>query len=174
MSVLVAAFKRLSAMPRGRIVLGVQLVTAVLVLFSAPIVNWLMEADSLSVFASDDYSDDHAARFATDGIPATEWLLPDGALGYIELSFGSKRTVHGVTVTNGHNLNFMDRAIKKARISVFDGDEVIEKHDVELPGIEPEHKQRRIELKGHRASRVRLEVLEFDGTGAALAELALD
>jgi len=173
MSVL-AAFKRLPAVQRGRIILGVQLTTAVLVLFSAPIINWLMEADSVGVFASNYYSDDHAARFATDGIPATEWLLPDGMLGYIELSFGSKRTIHGVTVTNGHNLNYMDRAIKKARISVFDGDEVVEKHDVELPGIEPDHRQRRIELKGHRASRVRLEVLEFDGLGAALAEFVVD
>jgi hypothetical protein len=171
---LLAAFKRLPAVQRGRIILGVQLTVAALALFSAPIVSWLMEADRVGVFASNYYSDDHAARFATDGIPATEWLLPDGVLGYIELSFGGKRTIHGVTVTNGHNLNYMDRAIRKARISVFDGDRVVEKHDIELPGIEPEHKQRRIQLKGHRASRVRLEVLEFDGTGAALAEIAVD
>lgn len=173
MSVL-AAFKRLPAVQRGRIILGLQLTTAVLVLFAAPIVEWLMKADSVDVSASSDYSDDHTARFATDGIPATEWLLPDGVLGYIELSFGSKRAIHGVTVTNGHNLNYMDRAIKKARISVFDGDKVVETHDIELPGIEPDHRQRRLELKGHRASRVRLEVLEFDGTGAALAEIVVD
>jgi len=171
---LLTAFKRLPAVQRGRIVVAVQLTIAVLVLFAAPIVNWLMAADSVGVYASNYYSDDHAARFATDGIPATEWLLPDGALGYIELSFGSKRIVNGVTVTNGHNLNYMDRALKKARISLFDGDKVIERHDIELPGIDPEHKPRRIKLKGYRASRVRLEVLEFDGTGAALAELVVD
>lgn len=173
MSVL-AAFKRLPAVTRGRIILAVQLTIAVLVLFSAPIVNWFMESDRVEVFASNFYSDDHAARFATDKYPATEWLLPDGTLGYIELTFGSKRAIHGVTVTNGHNLNYMDRAIKKARILVFSGDDVVEQHEVELPGIEGEYKSRRIELGGHRASRVRLEVLEFDGNGAALSELAVD
>jgi hypothetical protein len=171
---LLEAFKRLPAVRRGQIVLGVQLTIAVLVLFAAPIASWLMKADGVEVFATNFYSDDHAGRFATDGIPATEWLLPDGALGYIELTFGNKRTVNGVTVTNGHNLNYMDRALKKARITVFDGDKVVDKHDIELPGIEAEHKPRRIQLKGHRASRVRLEVLEFDGTGAALAEIVVD
>jgi len=173
MSVL-AAFKRLPAATRGRIILTVQLTIAMLVLFSAPIVNWFMESDRVEVFASNFYSDDHAARFATDKYPATEWLLPDGTLGYIELTFGSKRRIHGVTVTNGHNLNYKDRALKKARIVVFNGDDVVETHDLELPGVEAEYTPRRIELGGHRASRVRLEVIEYDGVGAALAEIAVD
>lgn len=170
----IEAFKRLTPAQRGRVILGIQLVVAVLVLFAAPIATWLMEGERVDVSASSYYSDDHAPRFATDGIPATEWLLPDGALGYMELTFNRKRPVHGVTITNGHNLNYMDRAIKKARIHVFDGDITIETHDVELPGIEPKHKPRRVNLSDQRATRVRLEVLEFDGTGAALAEFVVD
>ena len=171
---LISAFKRLPAVQRGRIVLGIQLLVAVLVLFAAPIATWLTEGERVEVSASSYYSDDHAPRFATDGLPATEWLLPDGALGYMELTFNRKRAVRGVILTNGHNLNYMDRAIKKARIHVFDGDKTVETHDIELPGIEPKHKPRRINLSNHRATRVRIEVLEFDGTGAALAEIVVD
>lgn len=170
---LIAAFKRLPPVQRGRIILGAQLVVAALVFFALPIVTWVNDSDRVDVSASSYYSDDHAARFATDGVPATEWLLPDGTLGYLELTFHSKRVIHGVTITNGHNLNYMDRAIRKARFYVYDGDKVLEQHDIELPGIQPEHKARKIDLDSHRATRVRLEVLEFDGTGAALAEIAV-
>jgi hypothetical protein len=170
---LIAAFKRLPPAQRGRIILGVQLVVAALVFFALPIITWVDESDRVEVSASSCYSDDHAARFATDGVPATEWLLPDGTLGYLELTFHSKRVISGVTITNGHNLHYMDRAIKKARIYVYDGDKVLEKHDVELPGIQPEHKARTIDLDNHRATRLRIEVLAFDGTGAALAEITV-
>jgi len=159
---------------RGRVVWALQLIALALAAFAAPIVTYVQASGRVSATASGAYDPDFDAEYAIDGILETEWCLPDGALGHLDLSFTRSRRVNSVYLTNGHNRHYLDRAIVKARIIVLDGDRVVERHDVELPGIEPEHKTRRIELRGHRATGVRLEVTEFAGSGAALAEIRVE
>jgi len=173
MSVL-AVLKQSYAAHRNRIILGLQLATLALAFFATPIVNWLLEGNVTTVTASADYSDDHAPEFAFDGIQTTEWLLPDGTLGYLELSFSRKRAIHRVFLTNGHNPNYLDRAIRKATVFVYDGDQIIDEHEVDFPGIEPEYTRRRVELRGKRATRVRLDVTQVAGNGAALSEISVE
>lgn len=166
--------RRLSARARDRVILALQLGALVLAFFATPLLNYVLEADSITAEASAAYSEDLEAAMAIDGNPDTEWCLPDGTLGYIDLTFSHRRRVDAVVITNGHNRTYMDRAIRRARLSLYDDERVIEQHDVEFPGIEPQHKQRRIALQGKRATRLRLEVTEFAGTGAALAELRVE
>jgi hypothetical protein len=158
---------------RKRIVLSVQMTVLMLATFAAPIVHYVREQGHVTVTASSSYAPEYDAEMAYDGVLETEWCLPDQALGFIEFSFASSRRVNSLDITNGHNTTYQDRAIKKARILVYNGDKVVEKHHLELPGIEPVHKRRRVTLGGHRATRVKIEVLEFDGNGAALSEVAI-
>jgi hypothetical protein len=166
--------KLLTPKHRGLVVLGLQLVALVLAFFALPITRYFIEADRIEASASAAYSDEFDAQMAIDGDPATEWCLPDGTLGTIDLKFHRKRRVDAVWITNGHNRHYLDRAIRKARLVLYDGARAIERHDIELPGIEPLHTRRRIELTGQRGTRLRLEVLSFAGSGSALAELSIE
>jgi len=150
-----------------------QLITLALAAFAAPIFSYCTEEDRVDVIASNYYGPDYEPRQAIDGLSGTEWLLPDGTLGYIDLVLNRRRRIDGVEIINGHNMQFMDRAIRKARVIVFDGSHELERHDIELPGIEPDLTPRRVELGGHRANRVRLEITEVAGNGAALAEIRI-
>jgi hypothetical protein len=161
-------------MTKSRLVLGAQLLGLALAFFATPIVRFFLEADQIDATASSSYSDEFEAQMVLDGDPNTEWCLPDGTLGYIDLAFKHGRHVHAVRLTNGHNRQYKDRAITKAQIVVYYDDNVVERHDVELPGIESDHKERRVELKGRWATRVRLEVLAYAGNGGALAELHVE
>lgn len=163
----------MDAKRRKRLVLSVQIGVLSLALFAAPIVDFIRDQGRITVTASSSYAPEFDPEMAMDGVLDTEWCLPDNSLGYIEFSFSSSRRVNSLDITNGHNTTYKDRAIKKARIVVYDGDRVVEKHDLELPGIEPKHKRRRVTLSGHRATRLKIEVLEFDGLGSALSEVAI-
>lgn len=166
--------KRLSPQQRGRVILGLQLAALAIAFFALPIVRYATEADHVEAYASAAYSEEFDAPMAIDGDPVTEWCLPDGELGTLNLVFNRKRRIDAVSITNGHNRHYMDRAIKKARLTLYDGKRVLEAHDIELPGIEPQHKPRRIALSGERATRLQLEIKEFDGTGSALAEIQVE
>lgn len=166
--------KRLTPKQRGLVVLGAQLLALALAFFALPIARYFMEADLIEASASAAYSEEFDAQMAIDGDPATEWCLPDGTLGTLDLKFHRKRRVDAVWITNGHNRHYMDRAIRKAKLVLYDGGRAVERHEIELPGIEPLHTRRRIELTGQRGTRLRLEVLEFAGSGSALAELSVE
>jgi len=158
---------------RKWIVLSVQIAILALALFAAPLADFIRDQGRVTVTASSSYAPEFDAEMAMDGVLATEWCLPDNTLGYIEFTFASSRRVNSMDITNGHNTTYKDRAIKKARIVVYNGDKVVEKHALELPGIEQQHKRRRVRLGGNRATRVRIEVLEFAGLGSALSEVAI-
>jgi len=158
---------------RKRVVLALQIAILALALFAAPITDCIRDRGRITVTASSSYAPEFDAEMAMDGVLDTEWCLPDNSLGYIEFAFASSRRVNSLDITNGHNTTYKDRAIKKARIVVYNGDKVVEKHELELPGIEQQHKRRRVRLGGHRATRLKIEVLEFAGLGSALSEVAI-
>jgi hypothetical protein len=166
--------KRLTPKQRGLAVLACQLVALVLAFFALPIARYFVTVDRIDASASSEYDENFTAQMAIDGDPETEWCTADGVLGTFDLAFNRRRKIDAVWITNGHNRGYMDRAIRRAKLTLYDGGRAVGRHVIELPGIEPKHVRRRIELSGQRATRLRLEVLEFAGSGSALAEISVE
>lgn len=141
---------------------------------AAALYAYVSRTGKLEATASAEYAEEFAARNAVDGVAETEWLLPGGELGYIDIDLSGTRTVSVVSITNAHNRHFLDRGIKKGRIEVYDDDELVDKAAVSFAKLESKHSATRFKLKGKRGNRVRVEVLEFHNLGGGLAEVKVE
>jgi hypothetical protein len=166
--------KGLTSKQRGLAVLASQLSALVLAFFALPLARYFIDVDKIDVSGSEGWSEVFEPTMAVDGDPKTEWCSADGTLGVLDLKFHRPRKVDAVWITNGFNRTYLDRAISKAKLTLYDKGRAIEHHTVELPGIEPVHVRRRIELTGQLATRLRLQVLEFAGSGACLSEISVE
>jgi hypothetical protein len=164
---------RLQGVPHepARVELWVTLVSSIV---AAALIAYSMRAGKLEVTASAEYSTEFPASNAIDGVAATEWLLPGGELGQLDIELGKTREVKQVSITNAHNRHFLDRGIKKGRIEVYDDDELVDSKDIAFAKVESKHAPARFKLKGKRGNRVRIEVLEFHSLGAGIAEVKIE
>lgn len=124
--------------------------------------------------ASAVYGPEHSAQNATDGLRVTEWVLPDNQTGYLDLTFAARRAVNGVTLINAHNRWYMDRAIKRGLVMVFDDHEIVDQRAIEFSGLEQRPAPVRVPLKGEHGTRVRVLVMEHFGLSGGLAEVEID
>jgi len=108
-----------------------------------------------------------------DGDESTEWLLDNGATGWVEGRLSPPRDITTVKVLNGHNRHFNDRAIRRYKVELFGSGEPIT-IEGEFDGIEPSPTFVEHPVDADGIERIRLTVLSFHGTGAALSELAWD
>jgi hypothetical protein len=149
-------------------------ITLLVSALAAALYTYSSRTSKLEATASAEYAEEFAARNAVDGVADTEWLLPGGELGYLDIELSRTRSVSVVSITNAHNRHFLDRGIKKGRIEVYDDDERVDKVDIAFAKIESKHSATRFKLKGKRGNRVRIEVLEFHSLGGGLAEVKVD
>src|SRR5204863_7138273 len=82
-------------------------------LVSASLFAWFSHEGRLKVHSSADYSVEFSAHNAIDGLVATEWLLPGGSTGYLDVLLPRRRAVHDVVIVNSHNRRYTDRATKR-------------------------------------------------------------
>jgi len=118
-----------------------------------------------------DYSDNHAAACVLDGLGATEWLLPDDTLGWVDVTFPSARTVHRVRLFNAHNVFYLDRATGNVRVTAFSEKNVVATASGGFKRLDPEQSILDLQLEAKEVTRVRVEVLSFFKRGAGLAEI---
>ena len=117
----------------------------------------------------------YPAQHAVDGLRATEWLLPDGKRGHIDISLATRRPVRAVTIINAHNRAYMDRAIKKATVLVYDDNLLVDRAEVTFGKIEARPAPKRVVMKkGKEATRVRIMIAEHHELGAGIAEVAIE
>jgi hypothetical protein len=126
------------------------------------------------VSASAVYSAEFPASQATDGLVATEWLLPGGQTGWLELSFRSGRHVRSVHLHNARNRWYQDRATRRFRITAFAGERPLASGEGEFDAIDSKNPQREVRLEARAVTRVRVEVLSHFGSGGGLAEVRID
>jgi hypothetical protein len=124
--------------------------------------------------ASAVYGPEHSADNATDGLRVTEWVLPDNQLGYLDLTFAARRAVHGVTLINAHNRWYMDRAIKRGTVMVYDDQKIVDQRLFEFDAVKRHPARMRVPLNGARGTRVRVLVMEHFGLSGGLAEVEVD
>jgi hypothetical protein len=123
------------------------------------------------VVASSSYPGPFPPEQAVDWLEATEWLLPDAATGWIDLTFKSPRRVRSVTLVNCHNGVYGDRSSAKVRVTAFENDRVVATADGEFVKISTERSALNLPLEGKNITRVRAEVLSLLGRGGGFAEV---
>ncbi len=115
---------------------------------------------------------EYAPDKAIDDEEHTEWLLPDGQTGWLEVRLSPPRSIQRFRIRNGHNRHFQDRAVKEYSIELFDSDgSSIGSADGEFERFAPDGEWAELDLGGGDVRRIRFTVKSFHRTGAALAEI---
>jgi hypothetical protein len=149
-------------------------VIAAVTLFALAMIMFGLRLNRPAVTATSDYAPEFAVATLDDGDVATEWLLPDRALGHADFALPRRRSVRAVVLTNGHNRHYLDRGTRRARIVLYDDDAEVDSAEVSFEKVEAEPTQRTAKLAGKQGTRVRVYILEHFGLGSALAEVEID
>lgn len=158
------------ARPRVRLLAGVA-AGATLVLMAT--VMWCLWGRPFAT-ASAAYSSKHAAANAIDGSEATEWLLPDGALGWLEVHFPSARAVRHVRLLNAHNVHYEDRGCERVRLTLYCQYKIVASAEGGFAGIVAGPSPLDFDLSADCVTHLRVEVLSYFKTGGGLAEVEAD
>lgn len=136
----------------------------------ALVVAWRLWGRPLAT-ASAVYSWDHPATNAIDGLDATEWLLPDGASGWLEIRFPWSRNIRQVRLLNCHNIYYMDRGAERVRVTAFGPQGEIASVQGHFTKISGKRNPIDLKLKADGVTRLRVEVLSHFASGGGLAEV---
>lgn len=150
-----------------------RLVFAVLVLVVAAAGAFvaLRTPDGIEADASAVYGPDSPASNVIDGDPASEWQLPDGQEGWVEVRITPPGRVETLRLLNSHNRHHNDRASRRYRVDVFAHGNVV--HTIESEWEEFEVRPSWVEHAVGVADveRIRVEVLSHHRLGGGLAEM---
>jgi hypothetical protein len=124
--------------------------------------------------ASAAYSSHHAAANAVDGSEATEWLLPDDSLGWLQVNFPSPRSVHHVRLLNAHNVHYQDRGCERVRVTMYCQHRAVASAEGTFVGIVVERSPLDFDLSADCVTYLRVEVLSYFKKGGGLAEVEVD
>jgi len=140
----------------------------------ALVVVVLLVPRALQINISSRYAAEFDGKNAFDGSPTSEWLLPDGQLGWIELRFRNVRQVHNIRVQNAVNRHYRDRATRAFKLELFRGDQRVASFKGEFPPIGVGDRWLSFPLTTQGIDRVLLNVQSFHGAGGGIAEIELD
>ncbi len=158
------------ARPRVRLLAAVAAGAA---LVSMAVVMWCLWGRPFAT-ASAVYSSKHAAANAIDGSEATEWLLPDGTPGWLEVHFPSPRTVRHVRLLNAHNVYYQDRGCERVRVTLYCQYQAAASAEGRFAGIVAGRSPLDFDLRADCVTHLRIEVLSYFKTGGGLAEVEAD
>jgi hypothetical protein len=129
-------------------------------------------ADASATFGG---SPSFAPENIVDGNPATEWLLPDRATGWVEARVSPARHVSRVTLTNSTNPPHFDRATREYRVELYSASgEVLGTADGTFERYERSPQPVAHEFDVDEVARVRLVVRSSHNLGAGLAEMEIE
>jgi hypothetical protein len=123
--------------------------------------------------ASAIHSEPHAAKNAIDGLEATEWLLPDGTSGWVDVLLPTTRTVHGVRLLNAHNVFYADRGARDVRVTAFTERGPAASVDGAFAAFSETRSALDLPLEARDVTRIRVEVLSYFKSGGGLAEIEI-
>jgi len=128
----------------------------------------------LRVQASTSYSEAYLAARAIDGLETTEWLLPDGVAGFLDVMLPCARKVHRVRLVNAHNPGFADRASKAVRVTAFSKSGAAVSVEAAFERLSEERSELALQLEADNTTRVRVNVLSHFKSGGGLAEVIIE
>jgi hypothetical protein len=115
----------------------------------------------------------YEAGKAVDGKAGTEWLLPDGQTGWIEIRM-RPRAVARVLLLNAHNPGYNDRATKDFALELYGDGALLATVDARFGSFDPVPGWLAVPVDAGSVDRVRLEVRSFHGVGGGIAEIDLE
>jgi hypothetical protein len=125
--------------------------------------------------ASGSWDTGHLPERVLDGDESTEWLLPDGVPGWLDIELPITRAVRRVRILNGRNQGSPPRAVQEYELRV----EYTDGTRVDLPGrfpiftMTPTWAEFTIDPT-KRVRRVRIEVKSIHGSSGSIAEVRLE
>ena len=153
--------------PRVRLLAAIGAIATVVLSMA---VAWRLWGRTVAT-ASAVYSSAHAAANAIDGLDATEWLLPDAKLGWLQINFASPRVLKHVRLLNAHNIHFQDRGCEKVQVTLYC-------HSQPVGGAAGVFAAPKtyldFDLRADCVTHLRVEVLSYFKMGAGLAEIEVE
>jgi hypothetical protein len=108
---------------------------------------------------------------AIDGDAYTEWLLPLGETGWLDVTFPRPRTLSAVRLLNAHNRGNNDMATCNFRIEAFAGTRAVASFAGAFATLDPQPIWHTIQLPATGVTRVRIWVDSYHSAGGGLAEV---
>jgi hypothetical protein len=124
--------------------------------------------------ASAIYSDNYAAKNAVDGLEATEWLLPDASLGWVDIVLPVARRVHGIRLVNARNNYHADRAAGAVHVTAFNERGRAASVDGAFAAFSETRSTLDLPLEARDVTRIRVEILSYFKSGGGLAEIEIN
>lgn len=160
-----------SALLRMRVTrIGVGLVVLVALIAGATAALWPKRGEFAQ--ASGTYNAEFGPANAIDGDPATEWLLPNGQNGWIEVELLPARAIRRLRLKNAHNRHHNDRAAREYRVEFYGEGALVETIEGEWTELDPTPSWTEHEVDLHDIDRIRVEVVSHHDSGGGLAEIA--
>lgn len=113
----------------------------------------------------------HEPWRAVDRRIDTEWWLPDGGLGSIEVDVTPARDVKSISLMNCRNLPTLDRAARDYRIELLSAGSVVATIDDFFGAPSDKPTWREHAVSGRRVDKVRVTLKTYFGRGGGLAEI---
>jgi hypothetical protein len=125
----------------------------------------------LTARASASYGAQYLPANATDGYTATNWLLPDGATGWLEVTF-DRRRVKTLELTNVQNLTHYGTI--ETTIEFYDGARMLRSIDVSMGSTVHTATPTKVAVPVRTPiDRIRIHVRTFHDLGGGLSEVVV-
>lgn len=111
---------------------------------------------------------------AIDGDPQTEWLLPDGAAGTLQLDVSPARKITRVRLLNAHNPGYDDRGTREWTVHLFHEGKEVRTFDGSFPQPPKVVPWTAVMVDAVRVDRIRIDVRSFYGASGGLAEVEVE
>lgn len=121
--------------------------------------------------ASGEFAADYRAENAIDSNVSTEWLLPNGTGGSLDVTINPPQAIQQIRIRNAHNRGFNDRATRAYSIEVYENGDVVRTIESEFEELDPSPSFVAHEVGADAVDRIRLNVHSWHQTGAGIAEL---
>lgn len=141
-----------------------------LVLTVAAVVSWQQSRIvKLTPRASSTFGAQYIHTNATDGFVATNWLLPDGTPGWLEVSF-DRRRVSTLEMTNVQNLSHYGAA--ETTVEFYSGARLVRSMDVSMRATVNTANVTRVAIPVREPlDRIRINIRTFHDLGGGLSEV---
>jgi hypothetical protein len=156
---------------RARLAVRLALPVAFLLVAVAAVIFATRPRARLRAAASALYGPLYGPENVVDEDRGSEWLLPDAQTGYVDVFLGKPRDVRAVSVLNGHNAGFRDRATRGYTVELYREGQKLAEASGEFARLDVDADFVHVPVAARRVDRVRFVVRSFHHRGAAVAEI---
>jgi hypothetical protein len=157
--------------PRKIVVARWVRVVGTLAVVAAGLFTFVSIWTAVDVRPSASFSEDlHGPKNLVDGKTKTEWLLPNGVSGWVDVSF-RPRKLNKIAVMNAHNLPYSDRGTQDFRIELYRDKKQVFTSKQKFPKFDEKEVWITVPVPGIEADTIKLVIESHHKHGGGFAEL---